>query len=314
MSEKSSSQQSDDGIDLVEIIAVILKRKWIIIGFLLVAIILSGIYVAFFMETYYKANIIISPPQEFEANPNGQLIAKNTQLNILLFHLKNTLNTNRSGKRDIDQKYSYEITTNLKGYILANIDPTNQIIPIQINIMITGHKEKIKEVIASLYNTYSDFVITTDKKNKHLFKISQNFLDNTLVYKSEMIKRYYALVNEDSLSKLPRGSENAILYMINTLSSDIMNIKIIIGLNDSSEEYKGSFAVRGGDTTKIIVKQESLNKIGTYIRPQKSKKRQLLPIMVSLVLALFVGLFLVFVIDFFSQEDVKKRFKEIRNK
>ncbi len=309
MSKEMSDRYKNDEIDLIDIMAVLIKRKWVIIGLLLTALILSGAYVAFLREINYKANIIITPPQEYniitppqeyKVGQNSRLLPSSPLIDTFTSTIKKSFSSQiiKGSNAAEEQYYTYDVN-----------------VTEDINIHITGKSEKIiVDAILPLYNLYINFENTINRKNKKIFKLTQDSLENALIQKREMIKNLSLILNTKTLSKLPAGSENAILYMINTLSSDITKIEIIKGFNEELELSKGSFILAGSGSKEIVVDHDNLGNLGPYITPEKSRKRQLLPVIISVFLALFVGIFLAFIIEFFSREDVKKRLKEIKNK
>jgi len=284
MSKEIAEYKSNDEIDLVDILVVILKRKWIIIGLVLAALVLSGIYVALFSKTSYKAEITINPPRGYKIEQNGLLGTKNAKMDSFLSTIKNELSSQK------------EIKT------MVTSDKVN----------ITGQKENIAEAILALYQLLMNFENKVEGKNSEILNVTQNSLEKALIQKNGMVKNLTIMLNRETLAKLPAGSENAILYMINTLSSDIIEIEIIKGLNEELELSKGSFVLAGSESGEIVLNQKNIDNLRSFITPEKSKKRQLLPVIISVFLALFVGVFLAFVIEFFSKEDVKRRLRKIK--
>ena len=311
MSKEIPDRYKNDEIDLIDIIAVLIKRKWIIIGVVVASLVLSGVYVAYFREINYKAEIIIKPPQVYEIEQKGLLIPKNSQMDIFLNIAKKELSSQKRSisNEEREQHYTYTVEVTEK-----EISVDERIITeiTDINIQITGQKEKIAEVIPSLYKPFIDFENKVEGKNRKIFNLTQTSLENSLIQKREMIKSLSLVLNKETLSRLPAGGENAVLYMINTLSSDITEIEITKGLNEELELSKGSFILVGSGANEIVVDHDNLGNLESYITPEKSRKRQLLPVIISVFLAFFVGIFLAFVIEFFSREGVKKRLREIK--
>ena len=65
MAKNISNYQSDKEIELIDFIVVVIKRKWLIVGLVLIALSLSVLYITLITETNFKAHIIIKPPQEY---------------------------------------------------------------------------------------------------------------------------------------------------------------------------------------------------------------------------------------------------------
>jgi uncharacterized protein involved in exopolysaccharide biosynthesis len=68
--EENQSKFADDEVDLVDILVVIIRRKWVILGLLIASVVLSGLYVVYDMtreyEITYQAPVLITPPQVYK--------------------------------------------------------------------------------------------------------------------------------------------------------------------------------------------------------------------------------------------------------
>jgi len=319
MSNSSLENQSSDEIDLVDIIAVFIKRKWIIIWLIIISLIISGLYISLFRKENenYKTNIIITPPQIYEIGAYNLLTPINPQVDIFLNKVKEDLGFNKISNTGQFHSYSVNLIpfANTQPQIITTRAITKEDIfsKALINIQIIGEKKKLVQIVSSLYSVYLDFKQKFDNRNNKVFELTQNTLLSSLVQKREMMKTLSSALNSDSLSKLPKGTETSILYLINTLSSDIMNIETTMGLNETLELFQGSF-VMIASKKEINITNKSLGNIAPYITQEKPKKRQLLAIIISIIIAFIIGTFLAFIVEFFSKENVKKRLREIKKR
>ena len=112
--------------------------------------------------------------------------------------------------------------------------------------------------------------------------------------------------NLNKSSSLNKNQEinGAIVYVIDFLSNDVSNIERIKALNQEVLLNEGKIEISDG-INQLILNDSTISNIKNYIKPKTpSRKKRLLPIIVSVFLALFVGIFLAFVIEFFNREDV----------
>lgn len=301
----------EDEVDLVDILRIIIKRRKIIIWSIVLAVILSGIYVVYpRKKPTYTTNMIIEPPQEYNIDGRNLLHpSAASELDLFLSKVKNQLNRHSYSyiTEEKEREYHYTYSVNLDKDKAGNR---------QITISLTGKKEKALGAVQMLYAMYGDFKKKIERKNKYLVQIAEESLQNDLEKKSEMYNKLTKFLSEDKIIVLPQGSEDAILNTIRILVNDITDIKKTMKLNKSVELLEGGFfMVKKNETTHMeSITNNDSEKIAYYIRPEKSKKRQLLPVILSGFLALFAGIFLAFVVEFFSREDVKQRLKEAGKK
>ncbi len=313
-----------DEIDLVDILAVLIKRKWFIITLIAIAFIISALYV-YFSKKSYIAKIIITSPQEYGIGENRLLSPSCPELDEFLNKINRELSI-KSLSRSADQKvhhFTYEanIIKVQTGSKPLNINVSGKQINIiyneqeeaSINIQITGQKEKIEEALKSVYTLFIDFQNEMNKNNQKIFKQNQDALQSIILQKREMHNTIMSFFEERTILKLPQGTEGAVLNSLIALDSTITDLEETKEVNKSVQLMKGDFAIVRGDL-KISIDKNNLASIASYISPEKSKKRQLLPVIVSVFLAFFVGVFLAFVIEFFSREDVKRKLREIKNR
>jgi len=298
--ENRTEHSRNDEIDLVDILAVLIRRKWIIIGLVLISLIISGIYVKFFSKTTttdYKTTVNIQSPQIYNIDKNNLLQASAPDLNEFILSIKESLSTFSADMNERNEETLFV-------YSLTQQDPL-------LTIQLTGNRENISTAIPNIYKIYQDFSLKLKDKNENLYELVQTTIEQNLAQKKQMIKNLSMLLNNITRTQLTVGPEYEILYMKNALNTDIIKLEKIKGLNEESSLQAGVFEVSGRTNSLIVTDKLALTNIGSYIyHPEKSKKRQLLPVIVSVFLAFFVGIFLAFVIEFFSREDVKKRLRE----
>jgi len=299
----------DDEIDLVDILVVLIKRKWIVIGLVLVAFVLSLLYVLFFSKNSYKMHINMHTQQEYYIANNNLLGTTDAQVNALFSSLKKDLQT-RSYKSNNDEKREYYYKYNIT---IGKSEIGNKIIDIQL----TGQKEKIIDVVEYIYNMYDKFENNINNKNIKLLEISEDTINDNLSQKQDLLVNLSYFLNPDNVSKLPQGSETAVLYTINKLKHDIVEIEKIKELNKTVELIPGNFMIINSTNSskqEISISKDDLSNIEYYVEPEKSRKRQFLPVIVAVFISFFIGIFLVYMVEFFNRDDVRKRLKDIKNK
>ncbi len=214
------------------------------------------------------------------------------------------------------ERYSRHLILNrlkLYGKTISIIDKEANLIYIQI----TGQKEKIVEAIKSIYTLSIDFKNEANKNNQKTFKQNHEALQSVILQKREMRNTIMSFFEERTISKLPLGTEGAVLSSLITLDSTLTNLEETKELNRFVQLMEGDFEIVIGNLKTGIrtsIDKNNVESIESYISPEKSKKRQLLPVIVSVFFAFFVGIFIAFVIEFFSREDIKRRLREIKNK
>ena len=293
-------------IDLVDILIVLLKRKWIIIGLVLIAFVFSGLYVFFFSEKNYTININIYSPQEYFIAGNNLLKPTNTNIDMLFINLKKDLQmrsykTNNYEEREYYYKYNISIKESQTG---------SQIIYIQL----TGQKDKIVDATSYVYGLYNNFENDINDKNKKLLNITENAIDNSLSQNKDLLVKFTYFLTKNTISQLPLGSETAILDMVRRLKSDIINIDKIKELNKTAVLMPGNFIIIRGinhSQEEIIISKNDLSNLNYYIETDKSRKSQLLPVIIAVLIAFFIGIFLAYIIEFFNRDDVRNRLKDI---
>ena len=313
--EEIPDYKRNDEIDLIDILGVLIKRKWIIIGFILTAFIFSGLYVIFknIKDTQevneiqsYKSSVIITLPQVYTIKPDNLLVPNISRVDIILKRINDNLNLKSYKQNNDVQEYYYNYEINIVN------DPVGNKL---IKISIAGQKREIIKAISYLYSLYTSYESEINEKNQKNYEFTQNTLQKNLEQKTKLLDKYTFILNQEELPNLPFGS--TIINNITALSSKIPTIEKTKELNEMVKLLKGDFKLLK-DQREIIINKDNLVNIEYYLQPEdkpvKSKKRQLLPVIISVFLAFFVGVFLAFIIEFFSREDVKRRLKKIKEK
>ena len=299
---KLTNYKTDDEIDLVDILAVIIKRKWSIIILLILSLILSVAYVKLHKtktkSIKYSTSFSVSLPEEYTINTDYILSRQTTDTTFFIDYLSR--NTNQ-----YEMKNGNSISTSVR------LDARKKL----INIDITGNnKDNAKEASLFVYKLYKDYKDKLLEKDKNLFNIAQNSLNQELKQKQAILDMLMGNLNKSSLLKKNQSINGTLVYIIDFLSNDISNIKRIKLLNQQIILNEGKIEISNG-SKRLILSDETIGQIDNYIKPEiPSKKKTLLPVVVSVFLALFVGIFLAFVIEFFSREDVKTRLKAASKK
>ena len=293
----------EDEIDLVDILAVLIKRKWTIIVLVVLSLIISMVYVKYFTHVSDKTSVSMLLPQQYNIRDKNQLSATTPNVSSYLNKLKSILNAMSLASIGDPEVESFTFSIEQKG--------------LNITIQLEGSKKDIISAVSSMYDIYKNITIYVKEKNKTLFNIAQKGLENNLTQKKGILTNLSDLLSQKSINSLGNSSKDVITYIISILNTDIMNLERIEGynkelmLNQGKLEIIGNKKMNGAKSfSKTIIDKEDLTKLDSYIHPSKSRKRQLLPVIVSVFLAFFIGIFLAFVIEFFSREDVKKRLKD----
>ena len=224
-----------DEIDLVDILAVLIKRKWFIITFIAIAFIISALYV-YFSKKSYIANIVITPPQVYIIGDNRLLTPANPQLDGFLSKIENELYIKSSSVNEGQKAHHFTYEVNIikakTGSIPLNINVSGKQINIigeaeenLINIKTTGQKEKIEEALKSVYNLFIDFQNEMNKNNQKIFKQNQDALQSIILQKREMQNTIMSFFKERTILKLPQGTEGAVLNSLITLDSTITDLE-----------------------------------------------------------------------------------------
>lgn len=307
--------KKNDEINLVDILAAIIKRKWVIIWLMLIAFILSGLYVYFDKQKpqSYRASIIIDFPQEYAVEKEYLLTPVDTKIDNIYKRINDELNSKAFSQKNGGREYYYDYELKILTDMILPDTLEKDLISAQpggIDVTITGQKEEVAKAVSYLYILYNDYRDEIQNKNKRIFELTQSILQNTLKQKKELLEKYTLILDQDAVRKLPQ--ESIIINGLVALSSDIPMIEESIELNKMVELLEGDFKlIRSG--REIRISKDNIEDIENYLESavsSNSMKRKLLPVFVSVFLAFFVGVFLTFVIEFFSREDVKKRLRE----
>jgi capsular polysaccharide biosynthesis protein len=299
----------DDEIDLVDVITVLIKRKIIILSIVLAALLVSGLFTLKSIKNIkYTAELSITPPRELSIDNNNVLILSNVQMDIFLNNVRKSLYERSYSTVNGKRVASYTFQIEKKEDSVTGSET--------VRITLTGKKEKVIESIKVLYSIYESFEREIELRNEKISKIANTILETDLKEKTDMLERLKRLISEGKFLSLPQGSETAIVNAFSSLSSETAMIKKTIELNNNIKLMGGNFYLIRTNKWEYMepINPNMFDKLETYLRPEKSKKRIMLPIVLSVFLAFFVGIFMAFIVEFFSKEDVKGRIKEALKK
>ncbi len=304
MKELPEYQRNHD-IDLVDILAVLIKRKWIIIGFVLIAFIFTGLNVIKKKgngELNYSFSVIITLPQTFSIESNNFLALETSRVDILLssdpsrVDILLSSDTSRAGIilnaiRDELNLKSYKIINNVFEYYY-NYEVTfqeDQLGQPLIKITIEGDKQKIIQAISYLYLIYINFDNEINEKNQIYFQSAQNTLQRNIERKKELLDKYISILDQKELKNDPLST--TIINQIPTLISEISIFERTLELNKSTKLLNSKFILLK-NLREIIINKDNIANIDHYIMiekdPAPSKKRQILIIVISVFLAFLV--------------------------
>jgi hypothetical protein len=182
-----------------------------------------------------------------------------------------------------------------------------------LDITLSGSKKETIEAVHYLYSLYRELDADIQEMNQRTFSFTQNTLQNLLEQKKTMLAGYLPAPQPDQRSdNFLEGdyAENA-----GILSSEIARLQQALELNSMVEPLEGAFQVKTSGMA-IDIHENNLQTVPRYVTPvsTKSMKRRLLPAVIAVFLALILGIFLAFVVEFFSRDDVRKRLKEAAKK
>lgn len=304
---KSHDYRKDE-IDFLDILAVIIKRKWIIIGLTIIAIIFSTLYVRLrskVVSQFYKATIIVALPQEYRVEGNNLLSPMDTQKEKIYKTIKDELNM-KLYKDGVKNDYEINIIGNSSGN-----SHMNKRIMGDIEIKIRGQKkEEIIKTVSYLLTLYNRCTTEIHEKNNRISELVQGTLQKTLDHKKTLLDRCMLIIEQGTA--LNSSQESIVLSNFTNLSSEIPMIEKTIELNKMLELSDGDFKLVTL-AREMSIRKDNITNVENYLELEivkSSVKGKRFLVVVSVFLALFIGICLAFVIEFFSREDVKKRLKE----
>lgn len=319
MNEINNHNQIDD-IDILDIINVVIKRKWVVVTLTLLALVLSSIYVIM-SEIRYTANIIVASPQQYKIGKNRLLLPSPIPSDNYLYTARNELTTISSelAKEQKATSFTYDVQfikqETIDKYLYTQTSGVARDAHF-IYIRITGHKEQLIETANSLYFLFTRFQNEVGEKNQKIFEKNQDALAKNIQQKREIQNTITSYIKNVPF-KSPEEPKAAMVTSLTTLDSIITISEETFEANEILKLMNGSFVMIKGDSEKdenILLNNSNLHNIASYIFPEKSRKRYFLPIIASVFLTFIASIFLSFVINFFSREDVKKRLGEVKNK
>ena len=214
---KGHQQMPEEEIDLRELINVLLKRKWLIIGIFIVAVLIAGIVSFFVLKPVYEAKATLfyhEPEYEVTLEPK---IRTQPLTNISLETYEHLIKTKAIEEQIIEElgldKPPYEMTfLNLDRMLSLTLIKNSNLIQMKIN---SGDPE----IAAKIVNLWADLFV---ERNKYLFqqdneRASQfiekqlNEAEVVLIQTEDEIRKFNATNQVDILQKeISKTTENIV--------------------------------------------------------------------------------------------------------
>jgi len=320
----------EDEIDLYQLIQVLLKRKKIIIGIFLVAVI-TAIAASYLMKPVYRVSAVIGPGQILVDNdgvssesdvdtPNNiaALVSQNP------FHYKILTNL---GFDATDATSSFKVKASIQGgtkYISLNIDSADPekakqylsaliseinsfyLPKVEANVMLLNNEKKrilserrsINYQIEMVKNKLSVLGQQYDRLQKQLGIAEPNVGSSKLTSVDKLILTLM-LENNDIQRQEFRQELEALKAKLESLDLEEVDLKsklAILGVKLNPDEQDGKSDDIKVSGIKVI--QEPV------IDPQRVSPKRTLMVAVAGVLGLFVGVFAAFAVEFWQSHKV----------
>ncbi len=291
--------KKNDEIDIIDIIAVIIKWKWIVIIIVILSLILTLYYIKAYKQK--KANYLISfniyPPETYEIKKNFLLDKKSVDSQLI--------------KNEIIEKLSLYKLKNKDISFTGNYDKKNNVAKINIS---ASKFDKAKNTTIYLYKIYTNYLETIKLRSENIYKWAQKSIDQEINQKEELIKMISNNLNKNKKIINNENINGTLIYLIEYINDNISILKKTKILNNQLELSNGIIELVS-NSKRLVLNKNTISTIASYIKNESlSKKKQILILFISVFLALFVGIFLAFVVEFFSREDVKARLKAASKK
>ncbi len=289
-----------DEIDLVNVIVVFLRRKWFIAGFVIVFLALALVYTTAIKEPEYYVHAIAIPPQSYEIDAESILNPAPVNASLLFSHLKNSLYETSQDEGRETPLYSYR----------ARAELDNMENPF-LEIDITGDKAAIVKAVQSMYEIQSSYVNTLRTKNKQAYAVIQESSKESVLRYKELYENLSKILLQERENSI--GLESVNLGALSELISEMHRIENIRAINKTvSLSYGGLFIVQKSKTAvkEIRIHDGNINRIGNYVGSAQSRRRRMMPVVMTFILALLLGFFIAFALEFLSRPDVRDRLRK----
>ncbi len=304
MQNVSNDTVKNDEIDVIQLLSVLFKRKWIIITITFVGFIISFFYFNYIKKESYKTQINIFLPESLYVSEDYLLAPGQTDLEPFMKQLRNELYLQMENKNNTYDRLSYTLD-------ISTYTDNLQSDQIRKSILITliGNKDKINKAIKLLYKNYSKFKETVLNKNKYLTEITRQAFENSLSNKIKLLDTLKSINTEGKYKINALANGENIFYTINEINNEIITITKNIKLNKAVEFFEGDFLLLQGNqkTSMDILIKENTGSLAKYIKPVQSKKKKDFIIIAFTILFFLVAILAAFIVEFFSREEVKQR-------
>lgn len=267
---QNDSQKYEDEIDLRELIMVLWKRKFIIIGITLIFAVLAGVFSKVLVDPVYetKFNIVVNIPEVY-ATKYGEytlpITSKNDYINLIKNNdvIANTIE---------DMEYGSDAVSveGLKGRIAVNNSGSGDQSVFQVTVSANNPEESLK-LAQHLYANYINFLDIMVKEravnyfyNEFMVKIkaNENLILSTqdiLARNEELLESTPEIINHKAaMEEIPSGVYVVIDNIINPnytkIESDILSnrqtINELEGINAGYTRYLEELAAEEEAITK----------------------------------------------------------------
>jgi len=305
MSEKSTGNKTDREIDLVDIILVLIKRKWIVAATIIAGLIIAFVYTDILAQekvSIFKSQITITLPEKYNVSIKGIITTSNINPYIFAETLKKEFNKKILNDKNAAKKdYNYSIV----------VDDIKRTSNPSLHLTITDTRETIVQLVKRVFTIYTTFTESVTKQNKKIYNTVQEELDRSIENNTALKQQLRQLLKTGELTELPENKLSIVLETIRTLNQQIIDANIKKTINKSIMSYNGEFTLIENKSNQININKANVDSIEAYLVPIQRKKANV-PFIIIILVTIFASLFLAFTVEFFSREDVKQRIRTLK--
>ncbi len=217
----SSSQNRDDHmdneIDLKDLLIIIWKRKYTIIGITMVFAILTGIISVFFISPVYEtsANIVINMPETYHTRYGDYTLPLSTNDQYFQLLKSNDVLLDTIEDMELEQKITLHQLSNMISMKQADKDATSFTYVVSANT-----SEESFYLAKTLYDNYFEFVDTMLKEQAvnyfyNNFSVELLSSEKSLEKEQQLLKQ-----NQELLAQITKEFKTANLDVIDYLGKD----------------------------------------------------------------------------------------------
>jgi capsular polysaccharide biosynthesis protein len=280
------AKMDEDEVELRDYINVLLKRKKLIIGVTLVAILVSGILSYFVLPPIYRGSAVISPAQ-IGTNPFLDLseVQEEIKSSPFIQKLSNDLNV------PFDK-----INTGINASISQNS-----------NLLVVDFESKDKNLIKSFFNK---LLLELNNLNKDAYEKQIEGIESkisTLSSQSVLISTEESQINEKIQQLEQNGTVKSEYFLEDSLLSGVQNslISQIIGLEGTINDLN----------TQLKESREFLYFYQPVVLDIPVKPNKKFNVAIATVAALFFSILIAFFLEYWNgtQDSKNKEVKALRN-